>query len=130
LEPILLISGVRRQDEVQWLHETVDRLQAEKLEIETQAAEQAETCAQLTEANNQLSAKALLMADEAASSTDSVRRQLETQLSETRTALAKAKEELEAVQQAGQTQQMALLEALNAAQTESDNLRNQLRAKK
>ena len=59
---------------MQWLHETLERLQAEKLEIETQAAAQAETCAQLTEANNTLSAKALLMADEAASTTDSVRR--------------------------------------------------------
>ena len=118
------------QDEVQWLHESLERLQAEKLEIETQAAQQAETCAQLTEANNQLSAKALLMANEAASTTDSVRRQLETQLSDARTALAKAKEELESVQQSQQTQQMALLEALNTAQTENDTLRNQLRAKK
>ena len=118
------------QDEVQWLHESLERLQAEKLEIETQAAQQAETCAQLTEANNQLSAKALLMANEAASTTDSVRRQLETQLSDARTALAKAKEELESVQQSQQTQQMALLEALNAAQTENDGLRSQLRAKK
>ena len=115
---------------MQWLQETLERLQAEKLEIETQAAAQAETCAQLTEANNQLSAKALLMANEAASTTDSVRRQLETQLSDARTALAKAKEELESVQQSQQTQQMALLEALNTAQTENDTLRNQLRAKK
>lgn len=114
---------------MQWLQETVERLQAEKLEIETHAAEQAETCAQLTEANNQLSAKALLMADEAATTTDSVRRQLETQLSEARTALAKAKEELESVQQSQQTQQMALLEALNSAQDENETLRKQLRTK-
>lgn len=112
------------------MQETLERLQAEKLEIETQAAQQAETCAQLTEANNQLSAKALLMANEAASTTDSVRRQLDTQLSEARMALAKAKDELESVQQSQQTQQMALLEALNTAQTENDTLRNQLRAKK
>ena len=116
-----------RQDEVQWLQESVERLQAEKMEIETRAAEQAETCAQLTEANNQLSAKALLMANEAASTTDSVRRKLETQLSETQAELKRVKEDLEAVQQAGQTQQMALLEALNAAQTEADGLRNRLR---
>ncbi|EKM59769.1 uncharacterized protein PHACADRAFT_137955 [Phanerochaete carnosa HHB-10118-sp] len=117
-------------DEVQWLQEQIERLQSEKLEIETRAAEQAETCAQLTEANNQLSAKALLMANEAASTTDSVRRQLEMQLNETRAALVKAKEELESIQQSQQTQQMALLEALNTAQTENDMLRNQLRAKK
>ena len=44
--------------------------------------------------------------------------------------VAKAKDELESVQQSQQTQQMALLEALNAAQTENDGLRSQLRAKK
>lgn len=126
----LMTQQAELQDEVQWLQEQVDRLQSEKLEIETRAAEQAETCAQLTEANNQLSAKALLMANEAASTTDSVRRQLEAQLSEARTALAKAKEELDSVQQSQQTQQMALLEALNTAQTENDMLRSQLRAKK
>lgn len=126
----LMTQQAELQDEVQWMQETLEQLQAEKLEIETQAAAQAETCAQLTEANNQLSAKALVMANEAASTTDTVRRQLETQLSETRTALAKAKEELESVQQSQQTQQMALLEALNTAQTENDGLRSQLRAKK
>lgn len=124
------LTCFHRHDEAQWLQEQIERLQSEKYEIETRAAEQAETCAQLTEANNQLSAKALLMANEAASTTDSVRRQLEMQLNEARAALAKAKEELESIRQSQQIQQMALLEALNTAQTENDMLRNQLRAKK
>lgn len=95
-----------------------------------QAAEQAETCAQLTEANATLSAKALAMANEAASDTDSVRRQLENQLSEYKASLAKVKDELESTQLSQQTQQMALLEELNSVQTENSNLRNQLRVKK
>lgn len=70
------------------------------------------------------------MADEAASTTDSVRRQLDSQLAEARSALAKAKDELENTQRSQQTQQMALLEELNTVQTENTNLRNQLRAKK
>ena len=115
---------------MQWLQDSVERLQAEKLDIETQAAEQAETCAQLSEANNQLSARALLMADEAASATDSVRKQLETQLADANSALSKAKEEVESVRYSQQTQQMALLEELNSVQTENTNLRAQLRAKK
>ena len=55
------------------MQEAIDRISAEKLEIETQAAEQAETCQQLTEANNTLSARALTLAEEAATSSDGVR---------------------------------------------------------
>lgn len=105
-------------------------MQVEKLEIETQAADQAETCAQLTEANNTLSAKALIMADEAASTTDSVRRQLETQLAECKTGLKRVNEELDSARQSAQTQQMALLEEINNLQTENTSLRNQVRAMK
>lgn len=112
------------------MQETVEQLQAEKQELETQAAAQAETCAQLTEANATLSARALTMANEAASNTDGVRRQLEKQLSECKAALAKVKDELESTQVSQQTQQMALLEELNSVQTENTNLRNQLRGKK
>ena len=115
---------------MQWLQESVERLQAEKLEIETHAAEQADTCAQLTEANTTLSAKALIMADEAASATDSVRKQLEAQLAEANSSLSKAMEEVESMRHSQQTQQMALLEELNSVQTENTTLRAQLRAKK
>ena len=51
-----------RDEEVQQLQETIDQIMAEKLEIEAQAAEQAETCRQLTEANNTLSARMLSLA--------------------------------------------------------------------
>lgn len=119
-----------RQEELQWLQESVERLQAEKLDIETQAAEQAETCVQLQEANNKLSARALIMAEEAASATDSVRKQFEAQLAEANSSLSKAREEMESIRQSQQSQQMALLEELNSTQNENTNLRAQLRAKK
>ena len=70
------------------------------------------------------------MADEAASTTDSVRKQLEAQLAEANSSLSKAREEMESVRQSQQTQQMALLEELNSVQTENTSLRAQLRAKK
>lgn len=94
-----------------------------------QAAEQAETCRQLTDANNTLSARALSLADDAASAGDSVRKQMEAQLAECNASLARAKEEIEAMHISQQTQQMALLEELNSMQTENTNLRAQLRKK-
>lgn len=111
------------------LQEAVERIQAEKLEVEAHAAEQAETLAQLTNANNSLSARALTLADDAASASDSIRRQMEAQLVECNTQLEKAREEMEAMRSSQQTQQMALLEELNSVQTENTNLRAQLRKK-
>ncbi len=118
------------QDEIQHLQDAIDRITAEKLEVETHAAEQAETCAQLTDANNNLSARALTLADDAASAQDSVRKQMEVQLAEVNASLAKAKAEVESMRESQQTQQMALMEELNSVQTENDSLRAQLRAKK
>ncbi|KAI0329553.1 hypothetical protein GY45DRAFT_1324842 [Cubamyces sp. BRFM 1775] len=117
------------QDEVQNLQEAVERITAEKLELETQAAEQAETCAQLTDANNTLSARVLKLAEEGASASDSVRKRMEAELSECKSALSKAQEEIETMRISQQTQQMALLEELNSVQTENTNLRAQLRKK-
>ena len=115
---------------MQWLHGQVDQLQGEKLEIESHAAEQADTCAQLTEANKTLSARALSMAEEAAAATDTVCKQLEAQLAESNASLSSAREDIEDMRMSQQTQQMALLEELNSVQTENTNLRAQLRAKK
>ena len=111
---------------MQWLHGQVDQLQGEKLEIESHAAEQADTCAQLTEANKTLSARALSMAEEAAAATDTVRKQLEDQLAESNASLSSAREDIEDMRMSQQTQQMALLEELNSVQTENTNLRAQL----
>ncbi|KAI9000693.1 Up-regulated during septation-domain-containing protein [Trametes punicea] len=117
------------QDEVQNLQEAIERITAEKLELETQAAEQAETCRQLTEANNSLSARVLKLAEEGVSASDAVRKRMEAELAECKSALSKAQEEIEAMRISQQTQQMALLEELNSVQTENTNLRAQLRKK-
>ncbi|KAI0775902.1 Up-regulated during septation-domain-containing protein [Trametes elegans] len=117
------------QDEVQNLQEAVDRITAEKLDLETQAAAQAETCAQLTEANNTLSARVLKLAEEDATASDAVRKRMDTELTECKSALAKAQDEIETMRISQQTQQMALLEELNSVQTENTSLRAQLRKK-
>ncbi|KAH9943146.1 Up-regulated during septation-domain-containing protein [Epithele typhae] len=69
-------------DEIANLQEAVDRLTAEKLDLETLAAEQAETCSQLTEANNTLSARVLNLAEQSngAATSDTERRKLEQKL--------------------------------------------------
>ena len=107
------------QDEIQHLQNAIDRLESEKRQLESLAAEQAETCAQLNEANNSLSACTLTLADEAAKAPEMVRKQLETQLNECELAL-----------DAAQNQRIALLDELNEMQTENANLRAQLRARK
>ncbi|KAI0638527.1 Up-regulated during septation-domain-containing protein [Trametes polyzona] len=117
------------QDEVQNLQEAVERITAEKLELETQAAEQAETCRQLTDANNSLSARVLKLAEEGASASDAVRKRMEAELADCKAALARAQDEIESLRVSQQTQQMALLEELNTVQTENTSLRAQLRKK-
>lgn len=70
------------QDEIQHFQSAIDRLEFEKRQLESLAAEQAETCAQLNEANNTLSARVLTLAEEAAKAPEMVRKQLEAQLNE------------------------------------------------
>jgi len=119
-----------RQDEVQELQDAVERITSEKQEVEMLAAEQAETCRQLTEANNTLSARTLTLAEEAASAPEAVRKQLEAQLAECRVALEKAQDEVDAMRTSEQSQRIALLDELNTMQTENGVLRAQLRARK
>jgi hypothetical protein len=121
---------MHRQDEVHDLQDAVDRILSEKQEVEMLAAEQAETCRQLTEANNTLSARALTLAEEAASAPEAVRKQLEGQLAECRVALEKAQDEVDAMKTSEQSQKIALLDELNSMQTENGALREQLRARK
>ncbi|KAJ3786300.1 Up-regulated during septation-domain-containing protein [Lentinula aff. detonsa] len=77
--------------ELQGLQEVVDRISAAKSDIEIQAAEQAETCRQLTEANNTLSARALALAEEAAQAPEMIRRQMQKELDEVKGKLAAAR---------------------------------------
>ncbi|KAK7470289.1 hypothetical protein VKT23_001721 [Stygiomarasmius scandens] len=118
------------QDDVAKLQEAVDRISAEKSEIEMQAAEQAETCRQLTEANNTLSGKVLGLADEGAKAQKALKSSLESQLAETQKQLALAQEEIDAMRSSEQSQRIALLDELNTMQTENGQLRAQIRALK
>ena len=118
------------QDEIQRFQLTIDRLESEKRQLESLAAEQAETCAQLNEANNTLSARTLTLAEEAAKAPEMVRKQLETQLNECRKALDVAKGEVDEMRSSEQSQKVVLLDELNEMQTENANLRAQLRAMK
>ncbi|KAG1763160.1 Up-regulated during septation-domain-containing protein [Suillus occidentalis] len=117
-------------DEIRDLQDAIERAVSESREMEMHAADQAETCRQLTEANSSLSAKMLTLAEEAASAPEKVRKQLEGQLAECTEALRKAREEVDGMRMSEQTQRIALLDELNSMQTENGNLRAQLRAKK
>lgn len=128
---IMFIDGLSyRMNEMQDLQTAVDRALAEKRDMEMHAADQAETCRQLTEANNTLSARTLTLAQEVASAPEMVRKQLEAQLDECQKALREAQEDVEAMRTSEQTQRIALLDELNSMQTENATLRAQLRALK
>lgn len=95
------------------------------------AARQAEVCANLTEANNQLSARALKLAEDSANVSAPVvaaRAKLEAEVAEQKKKIEDLESELKRVQDAEQGQRIVLLDELNSMQTENTNLRNQLRA--
>ncbi|KAJ3923709.1 Up-regulated during septation-domain-containing protein [Lentinula edodes] len=116
--------------ELQGLQEVVDRISAAKSDIEIQAAEQAETCRQLTEANNMLSARALALAEEAAQAPEMVRRQMQKELDDVKKELKEALEEMEAMQTSSQAQNVMLMDELMVTQSENADLKNQLRGLK
>jgi myosin heavy subunit len=124
------LIGFVSQDQVQDLQRAIDRITAQKREVEMLAAEQAETCRQLSDANNQLSAKTLTLANEAASGPEKVRKQMEAQLAECQVLLQRAQDEIDMLRTSEQSQRIALLDELNSMQTENGNLRAQLRAVK
>ncbi|KDR84053.1 hypothetical protein GALMADRAFT_262408 [Galerina marginata CBS 339.88] len=135
---------VALQEELQLLHDTIERLTSEKHELEALAGEQAETCRQLTEANNTLSARTLTLAEEAAAAPEMVRKILEVQIGELKTQIAAlektgaemkkeledARDEVDGMRSSEQSQRIALLDELNSMQTENGTLRAQLRALK
>ncbi|KAH8118632.1 Up-regulated during septation-domain-containing protein [Phellopilus nigrolimitatus] len=118
------------QNEIQELQGAIDKVLIEKRDVEMQAAEQAETCRQLSEANDTLSAKTLSLAEEAAAAPEAIRNQLERQLSECKAELERAQEDITAMRTAEASQSIALLDELNHMQGENANLRAQLRAGK
>ncbi|KAJ8087044.1 hypothetical protein PM082_005869 [Marasmius tenuissimus] len=126
----MVSKGTAAQDDVQPLHEMIDRLTAEKEALEAEAAKQAAACKELTEANSALSARALTLADEAVSAPEKAKQLMEGQLNELKKALDDARDEAEALRRSEQSQSMMLMDELNTAQTENDRLREQLRSLK
>ncbi|CCO26554.1 hypothetical protein BN14_00581 [Rhizoctonia solani AG-1 IB] len=122
------LGWARRIEELEQIQAGYEELLEIKAQLEIDAARQAEVCANLTEANNTLSASALSLANESSTSVVAARAKLETEAA----ALKKKSDELEAeldrVRGAEQSQRIALLDELNTMQTENTNLRNQIRA--
>jgi predicted methyltransferase len=85
------------------LQQSVERITAEKQELEARAAAQAETCLELQDANEVLSARTLTLADEAAAATEKTRRQMEAQLTECQASLDRAQEEIVMLQDRNMT---------------------------
>jgi hypothetical protein len=78
-----------------------------------QAADQAETCRQLTEANSSLRARVLNLTEEATSAPEKVHEQPEGQLAECTKVLRKVREEVVGMRMSEQTQRIVLLDELN-----------------
>lgn len=143
------LNSSSSQGELTSLQDIIDRISSAKSDLEIHAAEQAETCRQLSEANNTLSARALLLAEEAkarsnatspalgdpsiALERDRLKAELikvQTELETLKKELKDALEELEAMRSSGQAQNVMLMEELMVTQTENADLREQLRGLK
>jgi len=117
-----------RIGEIDGLQRDVEKLQKEKRELELQTVDQAETCKNLQDANNTLSARALALAEEVATAPEAMRIKMDAQLTEVRRQLKEAQEDIDAMRNAEQSQRIALLDELNIMQSENTKLRDQLRA--
>jgi uncharacterized small protein (DUF1192 family) len=124
------IDFINRQEEIGLLQDIIERMTADKHELEGLAGEQADEIRQLAEANNSLSAQTLQLAEDAAQAPEMVRKQMEIQLSDLKKKLEAAEDELLVMKSSEQSQRIALLDELNTMQPENSSLRAQLRAVK
>lgn len=108
----------------------IERVEAEKRELESRIAKHDEEVERLAETNNTLMEKNLSLAEEAAQAPERVRQQLEVQIQDLKKQLALAEAELDEIRTNGQTQRIQLLDELNSMQKENGSLRAQLRAAK
>lgn len=128
--PLFFFSRLSpRLDEISRLQQTLDQVLNEKRELEVQAIEQSNAVQNLTQANNRLSARALAIAEEVAS-TPTLKAKLESQVSDLRAQLEEAQDEITRMRSSESTQRVTLLNELNELQQENGKLRDQLRAKK
>jgi hypothetical protein len=124
---MLLTVPLPRIEEIDSLQRGVEKLQKDKRELELQTADQAETCKNLQDANNTLSARALALAEEVATAPEAMRIKMEAQLTEVRRQLKEAQDDIDAMRNAEQSQRIVLLDELNIMQSENTKLRDQLR---
>jgi len=118
-------------DDINQLQEALELAIQQKQELEIQAAEQAQTLQELQDANNNLSARALTLAAEAAEATSApsvAKAESEAKIRALQDSLDEAREELDRIRSAESAQRIQLLDELNTMQTENGSLRNQLRA--
>ncbi|KAJ1308546.1 hypothetical protein OPQ81_004246 [Rhizoctonia solani] len=115
-------------EELEQLQAGYEELLEIKAQLEVDAARQAEVCANLTDANNTLSARALSLANESSTSVVAARAKLEAEAAELKKKSDELEAELDRVRGAEQSQRIALLDELNTMQTENSSLRSQIRA--
>ncbi|KZT60191.1 hypothetical protein CALCODRAFT_507025 [Calocera cornea HHB12733] len=115
--------------EISDLQRALEDARTAKRALEEQAAMQAETCHSLSEANKVLSARTLTLAAEAADAPQAARNKVEAQVAELKRALDEAQDEVDSMKRVEASQRAQLLDELNAAQTENQALRDQLRAR-
>lgn len=113
------------EQEVRELNASLEFLSEEKAAVESQMTTHTNTIQQLQDTNNTLSTRSLHLAQEA-NTVSQTKRQLET----TQNALFALQKEMEQIRNAESSQQSALMDELNLLQTDNQNLRAQLRAKK
>ena len=101
------------RDELNSVRSALDNATNSKRSLEVQAAAQAETCERLSQANDQLSARALALADEAEREKRALQRRLQDELAVLRKQLDEAQEDADEQKTRGQSQRIQLLDEVS-----------------
>lgn len=116
-------------DEVIQLQNGIELALKQKRALETKLMDTELSLKELTEKNNTLNSRALVLTAEAAEASTNTEelRKLEAERADLKVSLARAEDEVDAMRNAEQSQRIALLDELNSMQKENENLRAQLR---
>ncbi|GJJ07280.1 hypothetical protein Clacol_001480 [Clathrus columnatus] len=115
-------------DEINSLQQSLNIIGKEKHDLEIETMDQNSTIQRLTEANNILSSRSFSLAEETGSL--GIKAKLEAQVTEMRTKLQEAQNEVELLRSIESSQRVTLLDELNSLQQENNQLREQLRSRK
>ncbi|KAK8861587.1 hypothetical protein IAR55_002410 [Kwoniella newhampshirensis] len=116
-------------EELNSLQSALDGATTSKRALESQLAQQQETCNRLSEANDTLSAKALELAQAAEDEKRALQSKLQGEVDEMRVKLKECEEDADEERAKSQGQRIQLLDELNSLQAEVGDLRKQLRAR-